>query len=426
MMIGLESYAVNKSPSSGRSLRYGHWLTCWGGEDSRPRIDPNFHKDSPEDLVSKYVPKFSGKYNYEVKDTWEEYVTKSGNDCFRCGETRSCSRDSNGQEVCTSSCNYCSWQELETFYAPWSTQTVNWSAEYIPDQNYRKKRQDWIAKGKPEISRNKSDLEKLFDFDPERPNEFFLFPGEVEYIRADNGGGSSISPKIFVDRSRHEYSISVTHNLRRLECDDVNYNMHATIRTGKRKVTTTPNSIQFKGKWVVGTSNKAGEYTEQPTEFELTDVSAQRYEGQNVSEHYKNTNVKVWLEQVDRFWWFADTKVSDNYELRDDARRIKWNDNPNDSTPGEGIYMLPASELFKTRWFGSQFNLQPKEKYQVCTKMLQENNIYYKTKKFYFFTDWSEENCSMFSYTPPEGYDLRGGARKTRDFLSKLLGFGLL
>jgi hypothetical protein len=393
-------------------------------------VDPPFHKDSPEDVVANYIPKFSGAFTYEVKDTWEDWVTKVGTDCSRCGQT--CTTSGSGQnQTQTCSCNTCSWQELETFYQPWATPKITWTARYEQDPKYRERRRDWLAKGKPKVARSAGDLQSLLEFDPERPLEYFLFPGEAEYVVADSGsgGGKSMSPHIRIDKSRHNYTF-YTRGSGARECDDVGFHMDGIIKTGTRKITTSPNSIEFRKGWVVANQDGAGRVTDEPGRYEFTDVSALRFEGQSVMDHYKDTKVEVWLEHVDRFWWLGDTRVSAFYRFENDQSRLKFNDdNPNDKTPGVGVYTMDAQDLMKTRWlghtFGTTFHLKPDEKYAVCSRMLHMSNVYYKTKFMYFFDDWSEENCAMFDYSE-NAADHRSGGRKVRDFFSRILGFGLL
>lgn len=291
-----------------------------------------------------------------------------------------------------------------------------------------------MTKGSPPISRDASDLPKLFEFDPDRPLEYFLFPGEVEVISASNGGGflssaTSISPRIEVDKARHEYRVANTNSLGRstFDCDDRNFTMSAQIYTGKRLVTTTPNSIKFNKNWVAAGKNPDGTLKEEPGAFELVDFSARRHENQNVMDHYKETRVQVWLEHVDRFWWLLDTQISKTEELKDGGRRLRFDENAaGERQPAVGVYTMAASELLKTRYFKSEFHLADNQKYSVCTRMMQMKNIYYKTKSWKVFDDWSDENCAMFQYKPPNGEDKRSLLRKGRDIFSRLFGIGLL
>src|SRR4051812_11148594 len=78
--------AKNYNPSSGRSLQSGHWLTCYSDGGAAVRTDPLLDRNTPDEVVQKYVPEFRGKYGFEVKDTWEEWVTHSGTSCMHCGE----------------------------------------------------------------------------------------------------------------------------------------------------------------------------------------------------------------------------------------------------------------------------------------------------------------------------------------------------
>src|SRR5687767_13185161 len=108
LAFGQDTLAKNTRPSSGRPLEYGHWLTCWGGTQVAHRHDRVIKSDwNEQDVRARPIPKLSGSYQFEVKDTWEEWVTKSGSDCFRCGET--CTGEGDKKSC---SCNYCSWQEL--------------------------------------------------------------------------------------------------------------------------------------------------------------------------------------------------------------------------------------------------------------------------------------------------------------------------
>lgn len=421
--------AFAKRTASGRRLPYDHWLTCWGGSDSDFRRDPPFHKDSPEQEVASYVPKFSGRYTFEVKDTWEETVTRSGTDCLKCGE--SCSGSGNNRSC---SCNYCSWQETETYYRPWSTQTVNWSVEWLQDQSYREKRKQWFAAGKKEMSRKKEDLPKLFEFDPERPLEYFLFPGEVETVNVSNGGLMSfltsarlITPNVSIGNPRHEYEVQLNSSRgSSFECNDYDFSVHAKVRTGKRKITDSPNSIQFRPGWIVAAQNHDGSVKDEPGEFQLTDISAMRYEGQNVISNYKDTRVQISLNHVDRFWYFLDVKVGQWFEIPDTRSIIQWNDeNPKDKTPAAAVYNVKSSDLRKTYYFGKEFRLKPDEAYEVCTVMHRRNNIYYDTETWYGRDIWSDQNCAVFHYRPKDGSDLRSGGRKFRDGLSRFVGFGL-
>lgn len=418
--------AKNSHPFSGRRLRRGHWLTCDRGADEAYRRDPFFHKDSPQQEVAAYVPKFDGEFSFEVKDTWEDYVTKSGYNCAQCGET--CQGEGNDK---TCSCDFCTWTEKETFYAPWSTQKVQWHAEYIQDQAYLQRRQDWINKGKPALSRNASDLDKLMIFDPERPLNYFLFPGEVESVEASNGvlfgGAEGLRPEIHIDHPRYQYSYNPQSTVGEVaKCDDRDFQISSQISAGKRLITTTPNSVEFRKNWIQGAKNSKGELTDETAKFELTDISAMRYEDQNVHGNYKDTLVAVNLWHAHNFWWFLDTKAGRDWKTKDVDSIIQWHkENPNDKSPPVATYELKTSDLLRGRWTGSEFHLAAGNTYEVCTYMLRLNNIYYKTRKWYGAYDWSEPNCSMFKYNPDGGKDLRSGGQKVEDFLSHLVGFGI-
>jgi hypothetical protein len=423
-------FAHNTHPYSGRRLQYDHWLTCWGGEETVLRSDPPFNKNTPENIVAAYVPKFHGSYSFEVKDTWEEWVTKSGSDCFHCGSTQSCSGSGNNRS-CSSSCNYCSWQELETFYRPWSEQTVEWDVAWNQSQEYRSKRQDWLKQGKPDMSRTKADLVKLLEFDPERPLEYYLFPGEVERITVGNSAGlfsddEVITPSVSIEHARNEYKIAVESSLgSRFQCDDRDFSIKAEVTTGKRLITRIPNSIEFYKNWLVAPKDDDGNAIEEPGEFDLVDLSAMRYEQQDVSDHYKLAQVRVNLWQRGRGLWFIEGRVSKTFQVSDDQSVIHWGDQTPDE-PAVATYDIKASDLLKTRYLGSQFHLVPGATYDLCTKMFRDNNIYYES--YWFFNRikwWSEYNCASFKYKAEEKNDLRSKPRKIRDFLSRF-GFGFL
>ncbi len=420
--VGSESFAKNKNPGSGRKLKRGHWLTCWGGEETQVRVDPAFHKDTPEEEVASYIPKFAGSYRFEVKDTWEEWVTKSGTDCGRCGQT--CTGDSKNQ---TCYCNSCTWQELETFYRPWSIQKVSWSVQWLQDQSYRQKRVKWLNDGKPKVNQ---DLNSLLKFDPERPLEYFLFPGEREYVSASNGGGffssaNYITPTVSIGRARHKYDIQVQSSRgQKFLCDDVDFNMSATIRTGERVKGPTPNAIEFRGEWALGKKDSQGRFSEEPSRFYLTDVSAMRYEGQNKVDHYKEAQLEIELVHLNHLWWLIDLGVSHSLNMRDMQSRVKWTTGT-DKTPPVAVYEIKSMDLFKTDILGNDYRLAYNESYAVCTKMRRLNNIYYDTHKLWFFEQWSEANCSAFEYAPPGQKDLRSGGQRVADFLSRLVGFGV-
>ncbi|MBT4760804.1 MAG: hypothetical protein HOO06_03820 [Bdellovibrionaceae bacterium] len=437
LLLASSLYARNTSPSSGRYLKRGHWLTCWGGQDERLRHSQRFNKNTEEAIVASYVPEFKGSYGFQVKDTWQEYVTKSGTDCFHCGE--SCSGSGENRSC---SCNTCSWQELETFYRPWSHQQVSWEAQWQQDQKYREKRKEWMANGKPELNLDNSDLETLFEFDPERPSEYFLFPGEVERVRVSNvgdswmnfGGRETINPEIFIADPRHEYIVRNTTNRGSgsLQCDDVDIEIKATVSTGKRKVTKTPNSLEFKGNWIFAETDSKGDLVREPGEYHITDIAAEYYEEQNVYDHYKNTEVSVQLVEINRNWWY-DVPVSNELELGDNLSRVQFDiEAVKRGEPSTAVFEVDAASLHLTGWFESEFNLHPGKDYLLCGKILRKNNIYYQNydRDFILFKQgkgWSEPNCKLFKYKPSDDYDLRGSGRKLRDFVEKaiLLDFTL-
>jgi len=427
--------AVNTRPSSGRRLARGHWLTCWGGSETVLRSDPHFHKRSNEEEVARYIPSFSGTYGFEVKDTWEEWVTRFGVSCGHCGETCSGS----GQNR-TCSCNSCSWQEKETFYRHWSHQRVNWKVAWNQDPAYRERRRKWLADGEPEISSHNTTLDKLLEFDPERPLEYFLFPGEVEPIEVSNGDGifssnDYIRPSVSIGRPRHDYAVRIRNSIgpESFLCDDRDFAIEALVQTGKRRVSYTPNSIEFRSNWVVSPKDASGAATETPGEFQLTDLSAMRYEQQNVLDNYKQTEVLVSLWQTSRFLWLIDSRVGQRYRAHDNTSILNWKKtDPSDKSPPVGVYNIPGIELTKSRILGHQFGLAPGKTYEVCTQMRRKNNIYYYQAGFWngrWGGAWSDMNCGMFIYKPNmSNYnDDRSGWRKFQDgFLGRIVGFGIL
>ena len=419
------AWAGNNRPSSGRYLPSDHWLTCWGGEEMQMRQDPLFTSDDDETEIAAYIPEFSGAYTFEVKDTWEEWVTHSGYDCFHCGET--CVTVGYGDDAYEDcSCNYCSWQELETFYDPWSRQRVDWHVKWEQDQEYRRKYSEWVANGRHREHKDASNLDQLLEFDPNRPLEYYLFPGEVEKVKIDNNGGgflsggSSIEPEVSIGNARHEYSISTLTNGRSgsRQCDDVDLRVEARIKTGKRLVTRTPNSIEFHKGWVDSRQNGAGELVDEPVKFYVTDIAARRYEVQNVFDHYKDTQVKFWLREIDRAWWF-DQDITEDLEMRDNVSILEQAREGEDA--GEihyAVYQLNASDLFKTPVFNTSFRLRPGRKFELCTSMWRKNNVYYYQNgwpKKWIYPNWSDKNCAMFTYNPPDGVDHRSGWRKFVD-----------
>ncbi len=415
----IQAQAYTNKPASSRYLPSGHWLTCWGGSDYAIRKDPHFNKNSSEDEVASYIPRFTGSYPFEVKDTWIELITHSGTDCGHCGQT--CTTTKQGT---TCVCNSCSWQTKETAYRHWSNQKVNWEVHWAQDPNYRAMRKNWLAQGQPQIGRSVKDLDKLLLFDPERPLEYFLFPGEAETIEISNGwGGTKLTPTVSIQKARHEYSIHVNTNVGpNADCDDRDIQVSASVRTGKRIRGPTPNSIEFRKGWAVGPQNENGEFTQEPAEFLLTDISAERYEAQNIFDNYKDSRIQVELWQLNRVLWAIDGRVSSKFQVQDNLSILKWTDDG--LTPPVATYDIKADDLYRTRWFEAPFHLTYNETYEVCTKVIRNNNIYYNTKMFYFFDQWSESNCSLFVYNPPDQNDLRTWGRKKRDFLSRLVGFG--
>lgn len=408
-----DALAKNTRPSSGRPLEYGHWLTCWGGTDRAHRRDQMIKSNWTEaDVQARPVPALAGRYQFEVKDTWEELVTKSGSDCFHCGET--CTKDKDGNQSC--SCNYCSWQELETFYRPWSTQTATWRADWSPREDYAQRRRAWLKQGKPEIARDKSEIAKLQKFDPDRPTEYYLFPGEVETLRVDNGSGSSIEPELDFTDARHEYEIQTVTNGRAgaRECDDVDLRIQSTIVTGDRKVTKTPNSLEFRADWMVGGKpDPSGKVTDEPAAFRVADLGAQLYENQNVMDHYKDTQLQIRMLEINRAWAW-DRFISQSLTAQDlQGDLVK--------TPvGDGDVRIATFE-FDTMELLEYPKLHPGRKYELCGRVFRDNNVYYKKKTWWFGGKaWSEYACQQFEY---EGPDRRSGGRKTRDFIAKYFLF---
>ncbi len=412
-LFSLSVGIASDSFASSAQLASGHWFTCWGGGAEQLRRDPPFHKNTPENEVAAYIPQFAGAYGFEVKDTWEEWVTHSGNNCGRCGSTNQ--TDAKGNVV-SSSCNYCSWQELETFYRHWSNQQTDWRVTWNQDQNYRKRRQSWIKNGMPEIAQDASQLGKLNAFDPDRPLEYFLFPGEVEHVRVSNDSGRSISPGVSIGDARHNYSIDTVVNGSRSDrrCEDENLKMDTLVKTLGRKVTTTPNSLEFREGWI--STKLWGDATmTEPSQFKVVDLSAQRYEGQNVMDHYKDSDVQINIREINRSWWidyFIGTGITEkdlHGELTADART--------NSGPDVAEYSFNAHDMMKTPWFGYDFHLHPGTSYQVCGRVSRSNNVYYDSKTWYGGKAWSEWNCAQFKYS---GSDLRSFGRKTADVLDQI------
>src|SRR5688572_10762563 len=104
-------------------------------------------------------------------------VTKSGNDCFRCGE--SCSGSGNDRSF---SCNYCSWQEPETRTRPWSTQNVRVDMQWGDDASYKRMRAT-----QSKIANKTVTLKNRMVYDPDRPASHYLFPGEYERFTISQG-----------------------------------------------------------------------------------------------------------------------------------------------------------------------------------------------------------------------------------------------
>ncbi len=434
--------ARNTRPSSGRPLEYGHWLTCWGGGDDAVRSDPDFNKLSDEKKVAAYVPEFSGSYSFEVKDTWEELVTKSGENCVQCGTkyktvtrpTQQCTTDSKtGVQTCVpgpdetvqvaDGCNYCTWQEIERFYRPWSVQNVRWHAKWKQNLDYRRRRQQWLANGAQDVGHSKSDIPKLQVFDPDRPLEYFLFPGEYESVRVSNDSGDYTSPSLRIPDARHEYNIATTINGRAgsVVCDDVDLNIETSISTIKRKVTKTPNSLVFKEGWLGAKKDLQGNASDEPYSYTVMDLSAQRYNSQNLMDHYKDDNVKIYLKLVNATWW-VDCTISSSVCVPD-LQAILMKRKAQDETyqPRDGAYEIPAVDLHKTQWFSNSFNLNPGRTYLVCGRVLRKSNIYYDSKNWYGGDAWSEANCAQFVYAPPKGVDYRTGGRKFHDFVEHII-----
>jgi hypothetical protein len=434
LIFSMPGLAKNFRPSSGRPLQYNHWLTCWGGYDQRVRASSHMlNKDTPQEVVDADVPKFSGSYKFEVKDTWEEWVTHSGTDCTRCGQTCQTLRDKDGKTYESCSCNYCSWQELETFYRPWSVQRVKWAIDYIPDAEYRQRRIKWFQDGKPKISRGKSDLAQLLIFDPERPQDYYLFPGEMEQIEVSNGGGyfsagTSITPSVSIANARIDYSqtgrIDVQSSYgNQFECDDRDFNIAAQIHAGNRITGTTPNSLEFRKGWVKGAQTATGAATEEPYSFQITDLSAMRYEGQNFNDHYKDTTVQVWMREVSRLWLSIDKTITYAPILSSDNSKIQWMETEDSNgNPPAGNYEIKAQDLLKTPWLKSETHLAPNSRYELCTRMINYNNVYYDTSYLYFWSNWSETICAVFDFNPEKQQDdLRSGGRKFRDMMANFL-----
>ncbi len=378
-------------------------------------------KYSSQEDINQDVPRFNGVYGFTVKDTWEEMVTKSGSNCFQCGET--CDSRNEKNECTSSSCNYCSWQELETFYRPWSTQSTTWSVNWQPNPNYRQKHTDWIRNNRPEQPR---DLSKLVEFDTDRPNEYFLFPGETEIIQVSNSGmlsiltgGDTISPTVGIKNPRSKHAISWTVNggspgVR--ECDDINLNVQATVNTGNREITEPPNSIEFAANFAEAPKDHTGSLKDEPNTFRLVDTSAMYYNEQNVIDHFKDTKIVVRLWQMDRFYWF-DRSVSGRMHVSDTKSVVGSEAGSN--LPPFATYVVKSQDLLTTKWFGKQFHLSPGVSYKLCAKMTRKNNVYYR-ETTWGMEDWSPWNCQQFTYS--EGApDRRGGGRKFNDGAARWL-----
>jgi hypothetical protein len=454
-MLATSSVALakNSNPSSGRSLQSGHWLTCWGGQSGQLRSDPPMNKKTSQADVDNYVNQISqaghwtGAYGFEVKDTWEEWVTHSGSDCGHCGETcHEVTTGSGDNETTTEdcSCNFCSWQELETFYRPWSNQTVQWMAHYqqnSADQAYKKKREEWIAAGSQKVSHEKGDLAKLLEFDPERPYKGFLFPGEMEYLVAGNGStlfgamlvgaSESISPNVRIEKGRHEYTYSdqITDELGRnrgsaLECDDVDLKLNSSFTAGKRKVSTTPNSLIFKPEsWLEAVDKTGADLKANAFRVKVTDMAATAYAGQAVFEHYEDTHIELQVAEIDRAWWF-DRFTSKATDLSQMENKLSYGDVDPKTGLKMGTYTLTSGELLKTHHFDTPFGLHPGKSYMVCGRVIRRNNVYYQEKGGWIihWDKWSDDNCAQFNYLGP---DERTGGRKFRDGLTRVIGLPL-
>jgi hypothetical protein len=420
------AFAKNHNPSSGRRLQYGHWLTCEGGSSSAVRTSATLSplkitKYSSQEDINRDVPQFSGMYGFTVQDTWEEMVTKSGSSCFHCGETCNSRNDKN--ECTSTSCNFCSWQELETFYRPWSTQSTNWKVGWRPNENYRQKHTEWIRNNKPEQTK---DMAKLVEFDTDRPNEYFLFPGETEVIQISNSGvfnilagGDTISPTVGIKGPRSKHTINWTVNGSSpgtRECDDVNLTVDASVSTGNREVTEPPNSIEFAANFVEAQKDSSGALKQQPFNFRLIDTSAMYYNEQNVMDHFKDTKIVVRLWQLDRFLWF-DRSVSGRHHVSDTKSVI--GSDTSTGLPPFATYVVKAEELLTTKWFGKRFSLRPGSSYQICAKMHRKNNVYYK-ETVMGIEDWSPWNCQQFAYSETAP-DERSGGRKFNDGVGRWL-----
>lgn len=402
-------------PSSGRHLQRGHWLGCESAGAAAYRQSNFFTRTTEIEKSQADVPSFSGSYEYEVRDYWKEWVTKSGSSCSHCGETCTTSGSGkNARRTCT--CNSCSWQELETFSRPWSTQKTNWSARWTPDTDYQAKRREWMSAGSPSVTRDKDHLEQLLNFDPDRPQKYYLFPGETEELQVSNDSGKEISPSISVTPSsaRHEYSyVTVVNGVRgNRPCDDVDLNIETVVNTGKRKVTDPPNSIQLKDNWVEAPRDSAGMVSDEPTRFRFVDISSMFYDGQNMLDHYKSNKVQIRLRQIDRYLWF-DRFVSGTMQIRDNVSFMKYH-NTRTELPPFAEFVVKASDLFKTPMWGTEFHLEPGKTYELCTQMHRANNVYYRAKGFFGGEVWSDWNCGVFKFSD-KATDRRRFVRKFRD-----------
>lgn len=412
--VVFESSASNRNPSSGRRLRYGHWLTCDSSSHSQYRQSSAYKgilRDTDQSRVDQDVPYFNGQVHFEVNDTWEEWVTKFGSSCPRCGETCS-APDKNGNRSC--SCNTCSWQELETFYRPWSVQKLNYRVEWQPRSDYRQRRQQWFSQGQKPIAHDKSNIEQLMNFDPDRPNEYYLFPGETETVNVTLNGGRTIDPGVSISGARSQHSVKITHGAGTRECDDIDLNLKAAVSTGARLVTDPPNSIQFKSNWVEGKKTQ-GQLAEEPYKFRLVDVSTMFYENQNVMDHYKDTKVEVRLRQLDRWLW-VDRFISKYVQVNDTTSIVGYQEDK--SLPPVATFEILAQDLFKTYWREKVFHLIPGKSYEVCSRMTRYNNIYYRTKGWFGRQIWSGWTCSMFIYNE-SAPDLRSGGRAFKDAFTR-------
>ncbi len=434
-LAGEEALARNYHPSSGRRLRYDHWLTCELGEQDTVRTDPPFfNAHTPESEVAAYIPEYRGNFQFNVQDTWQEWVTHSGSSCSHCGE--SC-RGSGSNRSC--SCNSCSWEELETFYRDWSTQNVAWHVKWNQDPEYRKKFQDWQkASEDGHTPRAPTDLADLLKFDPNRPLEYYLFPGEIEQIQVSNGigffsGGESIGPEVQIKQPRYDYSkgIQIMSDMsgrsgRGVDCDDRDFHIDASVTTGPRlSSTATPNSIEFRKGWINDDVNGDNILRSEDAKFNLTDLGEMRYENQNRVDHYKDTKVQIAIWQVHRAYWYFSHRVGRFFDMENNQTRIDWHDKEAvevGKAPPPATYELMSSDLRQTPLWDAEFHLIPQTKYEVCARMVRLNNVYYNSTWMHFWTRWSDYNCAVFTYDPGKGEDRRGFLRRIQDgFLARFI-----